>query len=37
MLGAGGYFTDAEGNWKLNSPENVEALQFMVDLVNKYR
>jgi len=37
MLGAGGYFTDAEGNWKLNSPENVEALQFLVDLVNTYK
>lgn len=37
MLGAGGYFTDAEGNWKLNSPENVEALQFLVDLVNKHK
>jgi multiple sugar transport system substrate-binding protein len=36
MLGAGGYFTDAEGNWKLNSPENVEGLQFMVDLVSKH-
>lgn len=37
MLGAGGYFTDEAGNWKLNSPENVEALQFLVDLVNKYK
>lgn len=37
MLGAGGYFTDADGNWKLNSPENVEALQFEVDLVKKHK
>jgi multiple sugar transport system substrate-binding protein len=37
MLGAGGYFTDEDGNWRLNSPENVEALQFMVDLVNEYK
>jgi len=26
MLGAGGYFTDAAGRWKVNSPENVEGL-----------
>ncbi len=37
MLGAGGYFTDDSGNWKLNQPANVEALQFEVDLVKKYQ
>lgn len=37
MLGAGGYFTDDSGKWKVNSPENVEALQYMVDLANKYK
>jgi multiple sugar transport system substrate-binding protein len=37
MLGAGGYFTDAQGNWAINQPANVEALQFEVDLANKYK
>lgn len=37
MLGAGGYFTDADGNWALNQPENVEALQYFVDLVNTHQ
>ncbi len=32
MLGAGGYFTDANGNWKVNSPENVDALRYEVEL-----
>ena len=30
----GGGFVDAEGNWTLNSPENVEAVEFVVDLFN---
>ena len=30
----GGDFTDAEGNWTLNSPENVEAIEFIVGMVN---
>lgn len=29
----GGDFTDAEGNWTLNSPENVEAIEFIIGLV----
>jgi len=29
-----GGFTDAEGNWTLNTPENVEAVEFVVDLIN---
>jgi len=30
----GGGFVDADGNWTLNSAENVEAVNFIVDLVN---
>ena len=30
----GGDFTDAEGNWTLNSAENVEAIEFIVGMVN---
>jgi len=30
----GGGFVDADGNWTLNSPENVEAIKFAIDLVN---
>lgn len=30
----GGDFTDAEGNWTLNSAENVEAIEWIVSLVN---
>ena len=30
----GGDFTDAEGNWTLNSAENVEAVEFIVNMVN---
>ena len=30
----GGNFTDAEGNWTLNSPENVEAIEYIIGLVN---
>ena len=30
----GGGFTDADGNWTLNSAENVEAIEFVVDLIN---
>ena len=29
----GGDFTDAEGNWTLNDPKNVEAIEFIVGLV----
>ena len=29
----GGGFVDAEGNWALNSAENVEAIEFVVDLI----
>ena len=32
MLGVGGYFTDDKGNWALNQPANVEALQYEVEL-----
>ena len=32
--GNGGGFTDAEGNWTLNSAENVEAVEYIVGLVN---
>ncbi len=30
----GGGFVDADGNWTLNSAENVEAVEFVVDLIN---
>ena len=30
----GGGFVDADGNWALNSAENVEAVEFVVDLIN---
>ena len=30
----GGGFVDAEGNWTLNSAENVEAIEFAIGLVN---
>ena len=33
--GNGGGFVDADGNWALNSPENIEAVNFAVGLVNK--
>lgn len=29
----GGDFTDADGNWTLNSPENVEAIEYAIGLV----
>ena len=29
-----GNFTDAEGNWTLNSAENVEAIEFIIGMVN---
>jgi len=32
----GAEFLDDEGNLVLNSPETIEALEFMVDLVNRY-
>ncbi len=30
----GGNFTDADGNWTLNSAENVEAIEFIIGMVN---
>lgn len=30
----GGDFTDADGNWTLNSAENVEAIEYIIGLVN---
>ena len=30
----GGDFVDGDGNWTLNSPENVEAVNYAIDLVN---
>ena len=30
----GGDFTDANGNWTLNSAENVEAIEFIINMVN---
>jgi multiple sugar transport system substrate-binding protein len=30
----GGSFVDAEGNWTLNSAENVEAIEFIIGMVN---
>lgn len=35
--GNGGGFYDAEGNIAVNSPENIEATQFMVDLLHEHR
>ena len=29
----GGDFTDANGNWTLNDPKNVEAIEFIIDMV----
>ena len=31
----GGNFTDAEGNWTLNSAENVEAIEFIIGMVKE--
>ncbi|MBR2895633.1 MAG: extracellular solute-binding protein, partial [Oscillospiraceae bacterium] len=31
----GGDFTDADGNWTLNSPENVEAIEFIINMVKQ--
>ena len=31
----GGDFTDADGNWTLNNPKNVEAIEFIIDMYNK--
>ena len=33
--GNGGGFVDADGNWALNSAENVEAIEYAIGLVNK--
>ncbi len=33
--GNGGGFVDADGNWAVNSPENVEAIEYAVGLVEK--
>ena len=30
----GGGFVDDDGNWTLNSPENVEAIEYAISLVN---
>ena len=30
----GGDFTDADGNWTLNSPENVAAIEYAIGLIN---
>ena len=30
----GGDFTDANGNWTLNSEKNVEAIEFIIDMIN---
>ena len=32
--GNNGGFTDAEGNWTLNSDANVEAVEYVIDLIN---
>ena len=37
MFSAGGSFVDAEGNWCVNSPENIYALEFMRDMTKKYK
>ena len=31
----GGGFVDKDGNWALNSAENVEAIEFIVEMINK--
>ncbi|MGH8962592.1 MAG: extracellular solute-binding protein [Jatrophihabitantaceae bacterium] len=33
MLGNGGDYQDASGKWTINSPQNVETMQFLSDLV----
>ena len=33
--GNGGGFVDADGNWAVNSPENVEAIEYAIGLINK--
>ena len=33
--GNGGGFVDADGNWAVNSPENVEAIEYALGLVSK--
>jgi multiple sugar transport system substrate-binding protein len=33
MLGNGGNYQDANGNWTIDSPQNVETFQFLKDLV----
>jgi multiple sugar transport system substrate-binding protein len=33
MLGNGGNYQDASGNWAIDSPQNVETFQFLKDLV----
>ncbi len=35
VWGNGGGFVDADGNWAVNSAENVEAIEFAIGLVNK--
>jgi multiple sugar transport system substrate-binding protein len=36
LYGFGGSYTDASGNWAVNQPTNVQALQYEADLANKY-
>ena len=35
VWGNGGGFVDADGNWAVNSPENVEAIEYALGLVSK--
>ena len=35
VWGNGGGFVDADGNWAVNSPENVEAIEYAIGLVSK--
>jgi multiple sugar transport system substrate-binding protein len=37
LYGADGKYTDPAGNWAVNQPANVQALQFEADLANKYK
>jgi len=37
LYGAGGRYTNSAGNWAVNQPANVKALQFEADLTNRYK
>jgi multiple sugar transport system substrate-binding protein len=37
LYGAGGRYTNSAGNWAVNQPANVKALQMEADLTNKYK